>query len=165
MHHVVLGMACSALTVGEAETGSLELDFLRLSYAVAHLNASGDDTRGYIVVLRQEIRDVLRRLRARYEVGDGVNIVFASLLVSDMTRLSDAADLSQSQEPPEAGQNVARDIALSSLRREVLEREPRVEELTSASLLPFDVDWDFYGVVREDDSQQEIHTEIAPRMF
>ncbi|MBN1855705.1 MAG: hypothetical protein JW846_01975 [Dehalococcoidia bacterium] len=164
MRHV-LGIASAALAAGDPAFRTLELDFLRLAYAVAHLNAKGDDTCGYIVVLRQEIRDVLRRLRAKYEVGDGVNIVFASLLVSDMTRLSDASDLLQSDDSSGAGRDIAREVALSSLRREVFDREPCVEELVSTVTLPFDVAWDFYGVVRDDSLQSESAVEMSPRLF
>ena len=163
MRHV-LGIACAALTL-DAANDALELDFLRLSYAVEHLNAAGDDTRGYIVVLRQEVRDVLRRLQRRYDVGDSVNIVFASLLVTDMTMLSDASELLLSQDSLESGQDVAMQVALRSLRREVLEREPHVEELTSTAPVPFDVEWDFYGVVRDDSPQGETVTGLSPRLF
>jgi len=127
---------------------TLELDFLRLSYAVASLNSKGEDTHGYIAVLRQEVRDAAQGLQRRYEVGAAVSIVFASLLVTDMTRLAEAVESSGDDGVLETEAHVARDIALNTLRREIAAREPEAVEKTADGALPFGVDWDYYGVVR-----------------
>jgi len=141
-----LGVACPCLSTRDSCASTLELDFLRLSYAVAHLNSRGEGTHGYIVVLRQDIRDAAQGLQRRYGVAAAVSIVFASLLVTDMTRLAEAVE-SPHDDGLEAEASVARDIALGALRREIAAREPDAVEKTVGGALPFGVEWDYYGVV------------------
>ena len=146
MRHI-LGVACPCLSL--RESCALELDFLRLSYAVAYLNSKGEDTHGYIAVLRQEIRDAAQGLQRRYRVGEAVSIVFASLLVTDMTKLAETSGSpSRDDGVSEAEASVARDIASNTLRREIAAREPDAVEKTTGGALPFGVEWDYYGVVQ-----------------
>jgi hypothetical protein len=145
MRHI-LGVASPCLSVRDPCVTVLELDFLRLSYAVAHLNSKGEDTHGYIAVLRQEIRDAVLGLKRRYGVGEEVRIVFASLLVADMTRLAEAAGPSNADGVSETEASVAHDIALNALRCEIAAREPGAVEKTATGALPFGVEWDYYGV-------------------
>ena len=147
MSHI-LGVASPCLSVRDSRTSALELDFLRLSYAVAHLNSKGEAAHGYIAVLRQEIRDAVLGLQSRYGVGEEVSVVFASLLVTDMTRLAEAAGPSDADGVSEAEAFVARDIALNTLRREIADRESGAVEKTADGALPFGVEWDYYGVVQ-----------------
>lgn len=146
MRHI-LGVASPCLSVRDSCASALELDFLRLSYAVAHLNSKGEDAHGYIAVLRQEIRDAAQGLQRRYGIGEAVSIVFASLLVTDMTRLAEAVGSSHDEGVSEAEASVAHDIALNTLRREIAVREPGAVEKTAGGALPFGVEWDYYGVV------------------
>ena len=143
----ILGVACPCLNMRDSCASTLELDFLRLSYAVAHLNSRGEGTHGYIVVLRQDIRDAAQGLQRRYGVGAAVSIVFASLLVTDMTRLAEAVESPRDDGVLEAEASVARDIALGALRREIAALEPDAVEKTAGGALPFGVEWDYYGVV------------------
>ena len=143
----ILGVACPCLSMRDSCASTLELDFLRLSYGVAHLNSRGEGTHGYIVVLRQEVRDAAQGLQRRYGVGAAVSIVFASLLVTDMTRLAEAVDSSHDDGVSETEASVAHDIALNTLRREIAAREPGAVEKTVGGALPFGVEWDYYGVV------------------
>ena len=147
MRHI-LGIASPCLSVRDSCASALELDFLRLSHAVAHLNSKGEDAHGYIAVLRQEVRDAAQGLQRRYGVGEAVNIVFASLLVTDMTRLAEAGGSSHGDGVFEAEASVAYDIALDTLRREIAAREPGAVEKTAGGALPFGVEWDYYGVVQ-----------------
>jgi hypothetical protein len=143
----ILGVACPCLSVRDSGASALELDFLRLSYAVAYLNSRGEDTHGYIAVLRQEIRDAAQGLQRRYGVGAAVSIVFASLLVTDMTKLVEAAGSPRDDGVSETEESVARDIALNALRREIAALEPDAVEKTTDGALPLDVEWDYYGEV------------------
>ncbi len=144
----ILGVACPCLSVRGSGASALELDFLRLSYAVAYLNSKREDTHGYIAVLRQEVRDAAQGLQRRYGVEAAVSIVFASLLVTDMTKLAEAAGSSREDGVSETEESVARDIALNTLRREIAAREPDVVEKTTGGVLPFGVEWDYYGAVQ-----------------
>ncbi len=144
----ILGVACPCLSVRDSGASALELDFLRLSYAVAYLNSKGEDSHGYMAVLRQEVRDAAQGLQRRYGVGAAVSIVFASLLVTDMTKLVEAAGSPRDDGVSETEESVARDIALNALRREIAALEPDAVEKTTEGALPLDVEWDYYGVVQ-----------------
>ena len=146
MRHV-LGVAYPYLDHLGAHAIELELSLLRLAFAVHSLKSSGESACGYIVVLRQEIRDAVRKMKVRYNIGEEVHVVFASILISDMTRLSDASEGAASGDNPEEAFGVARDIAVAALGREVQSSEPGVSLVEGQHLLPFGIPWDYYGVV------------------
>ncbi|MBN1152050.1 MAG: hypothetical protein JXA58_02465 [Dehalococcoidia bacterium] len=146
MRHV-LGVAYPYLDCLGAHSTELELGLLRLAFTVANLRSAGESAGGYIVVLRQEIRDAVRKMKGRYDIGEEVQVVFASLLISDMTRLDEAAEKWASGEGPTEAIVVARDIALAALEREVASSEPGVCAVVEHHLLPFGIPWDYYGVV------------------
>ncbi len=147
MKHV-LGVAFPHMELDGPRGGELELQFLRLSYAVHKLARSGVDACGYFVVLRQEIRDRVLRLKADYETGDDIRVVFASLLVSEMTELADAAEVARKTGDAAAAGGVRRAISVNALRREVALQEPGVTESAPPEALPFGVMWDYCGTVR-----------------
>ncbi len=73
--------------------------------------------------------------------------MFTSLLISDMTRLAEAADAAKLVDSPSIVTEVARRIATDTLRREILLREPAAVEHVLQSEMPFGVQWDYYAVV------------------
>jgi hypothetical protein len=146
MRHV-LGVAYPYLDHRGVQSVELELGLLRLAFAVTSLRSAGESAGGYIVVLRQEIRDAVRKMKGRYDIGEEVHVVFASLLISDMTRLDEATEKAASGEDPDEAIVVARDIALAALEREVASSEPGVSAVAEQHLLPFGIPWDYYGVV------------------
>jgi len=144
----VLGVAFPHVDLSPATVGELELQFLRLAYAVHRLARSGDDAVGYFVVLRQETRDRVLRLKACYEAGERVRVVFAGLLVSEMTALAEAAEIAEKSGDAAAAASVGRGIALDALRREVAAGEPGVVESPTEATGPFGLSWDYCGTVR-----------------
>lgn len=44
---------------------------------------------------------------------------------------------------------LGREIGEKALRREIFESELNVEEVTDKSKFPFDIRWDFYGVINK----------------
>ncbi len=147
MKHV-LGIAFPHVELDGPRGDELELQFLRLSYAVHRLARSGVEACGYLVVLRQELRDRVLRLHADYQAGDDLRVVFASLLVSEMTALAEAADVARKAGDEASAAGVRRAIAVNALRREVALREPGVTETAPPEALPFGVMWDYCGIVR-----------------
>jgi len=141
----VLGVAFPHMDVGTWLDAELEHSFLRLAYSVGRLSRSGESAVGYFAVLRQEVRDSALRLKSRYQVSEAVHIVFTSLLVSDMTRLNEAAEVASIEGDPSALASVARQIAIETLRREIASQEPGVIEVPAQDCQPFGVLWDFYG--------------------
>ncbi len=144
MRHV-FGIAFSHVEMDDSARQELELSFLRIVYAVSSVREDGDEGQGYLAVVRQEARDVVRRLKAAYGVGDEVRVVFASLLVSDLAKLADAAEKVRSGEDVNAEREVAGSISTGALYREVSASEPGVM-ISEARPMPFGVPWDFYGV-------------------
>ena len=146
MRHV-LGVAYPYLDCVGGHLLELELDLLRLAFTVRSLQAADEPACGYIVVLRQEIRDVVRRMKLRYSIGEEVRVVFASLLIADMTRLDEATEKSASGVDDSDVVLVAREIAQAALEREVAASEPGLASVTEQHLLPFGIAWDYYGTV------------------
>ncbi len=161
----VLGVAFPHADVDASGYVELERCFLQLAFAGCRLEASGDNVRGYLAVLRQETRDAVRRLRTRYGVGESVQVVFASLLVSDMTRLAEANEIGAREGDPAVLTAVGREIATDALRREICVREPDVVERTMLEDMPFGVRWDFYGLVRRRDETQTAADKMNPRLL
>jgi len=141
----VLGVAFPHTDAGTSLDAALEYSFLRLAYSVSRLSRSRESAVGYFVVLRQEVRDAAQRLQSRYDAGEAVHIVFTSLLVSDMTRLNEATDAASNQGDPSVLTSAARQIAIETLRREIVSQEPDVIECPAQDSQPFGVPWDFYG--------------------
>jgi len=143
----VFGTAFPRVDLTPAGVGELELQFLRMAYAVHRKARSGDGAVGYFVVLRQETRERALRLKAGYEVGDRVRVVFAELLVSEMTALAEAAETAERTGDVAAAAMVGRAIGLDALRREVAAGEPGVVESDTDAAGPFGLVWDYYGTV------------------
>ncbi|MFW6057000.1 MAG: hypothetical protein ACOC9B_06815 [Chloroflexota bacterium] len=145
MRHV-FGIAFSRVEMDDSARQELELSFLRIVYAVSRVRQNGDEGQGYLAVVRQEARDAIRRLKTAYGVGDEVRVVFASLLVSDLTRLADAAEKVRSGEDVNAEREIAGTISAGALYREVSVNESGVVFAGETGPMPFGVLWDFYGV-------------------
>jgi hypothetical protein len=161
----VLGVAFPYTDSGASHDAQLERTFLQLAYAVLRLSCSGSSVGGYFAVLRRETRDAVQQLRVRYEAGDAVHVVFASLLVQDMTRLAEAADVASREGDPAVVHSVALEIANDALRREIAVREPGVVEHTSFVSMPFGVPWNYYGRRRLLDGRPEGDNQRCPRLF
>ena len=163
MRHV-FGVAYPYLDHLGVHSIQLELDLLRLAFTVTSLRTAGESAGGYIVVLRQELRDALRKMKARYDIADEVHVVFASLLIADMTRLDEATQRSAASDGPDETIEVAREIALAALEREVASSEPGVSAVAEHHLFPFGVPWDYYGMVAALDESSGSDT-LRPRLF
>ena len=161
----VLGVAFPQFSLDGSCDAELERRFLQLAYAVCHLSCSGAAVSGYFAVLRRETRDAIQQLRVRYGVGDAVQIVFASLLIADVTRLAEVSDDAIKAGDPSVVDSVAREIAIDALRREIDIREPGVVDHTSHWSTPFGVQWDYYGRRQLSVGQPEADDESCPRLF
>jgi len=163
MRHV-FGVAFARVEMDSSAQQELELSFLRISYAILRAREDGDEAQGYLAVVRQEARDALRRLKSVYGVGDELTIVFASLLVSDLAMLADAAERVRTGEDEDAERKVAGHIAAGALRREISEKEPGAAEIRDIRAMPLGVPWDFYGVVRAMPRETDAQT-MCPRLL
>ncbi len=160
----VLGVAFPHIEVDAHRSVELECCFLRLAFALNRLAESGQ-VRGYFAVLRQETRDYVRRLSGRYGVSDLIQVIFATLLVADMTRLAEAADVVKMNGNPEVLTIVGREIVTGALRREIALKEPGVVEKSMTAEMPFGMSWDFYGIVPSREDVPAWRDRLNPRLL
>ena len=155
MKHV-LGMAKSALDLRGAKGPKLELDYLRLLYAVKELRKQGDNAQGYLIVLTEPIQERTRQWENKYLVGGDVKVICPEVSSSDKAELENekannvagmVAGTTGEEVRERSSANLGREIGEKALRREIFESEPNVEEVTDKSKFPFDIRWDFYGVI------------------
>lgn len=161
----VLGVAFSHAGLAPPRDAELERALLQLAYAVERLSRPGSSCCGYFAVLSQHLRDAVQRLLRRYQVGDSVRIVFTSLLISDMTRLTEAADAVAAGGDPSLLSAVGREIATETLRRQIDREQPGVVEVTGPDAMPFGVPWDFYGTVSLGEPRNGTNGVVTPRLF
>ncbi len=155
MKHV-LGMAKSFLDLKGAKSQKLELDYLRLVYAVKDLRKGGDDAQGYLVVLAPRISERVKQWENKYRGRGFVEIIDVSLTNSDKYQLKQekvnnlagmAAGVTGGVAGERSSASFGRDAGENNLRKMIFRLEPRVKEVKDENKFPCCVRWDFYGVV------------------
>lgn len=149
----IFGMAKSPLVLNGAIPRNLELDFLRLVYAVEHFRASGHESVGYIVVLTEAIRERIEGWVNKYDAGDCVRIFVAQITAEERADLvAEKARNRQGNVPGSdavlASAAFGRQLVETALRRKCLADHPGLHELTETTR-PLSIKWDFYGVVKD----------------
>ena len=157
MKHV-LGMAKSHLDLKGAKAPKLELDYLRLVYAVKEIRRGKDNAQGYLVVLDPRIRDRLRQWESKYGGKECVKVIYEPVPSIDKSKLEEekadniagmVAGTIGSEVGGRSCANLGQTMGEDALRRKIFEAEPNVEEVTDKSKFPFGIQWDFYGVINE----------------
>jgi hypothetical protein len=148
----IFGMAKSPEDLRGAKGRNLELDFLRLVYAVEHFRVSGEEAQGYLLVLADKIRTRVAGWINKYDAGNCVELVVAVLTPEEARVLAEEKERNRQGNAPGADPSLAvaavgKRLGEEALRKRVLSVEPSVTDLTDAEA-PFDVQWDFYGIVR-----------------
>ena len=157
MRHV-LGMARSHLNLNGAKREKLELDYLRLTYAVKDLRAQGKDAQGYLVVLDGDSASRIHLWESNYKAQGCVTVVLAHLEDQVMDKVKD--EKRKNKAGMGAGPTGAKIGGRSSatfskatvedvLRMKICELEPNVEAVDDKKKFPCGVRWDFYGVVKD----------------
>lgn len=153
MKHI-LGMAKSSLDLRGAKARNLELDVLRLVYAVHKLRANGEDAHGYVLVLDRSAESRVKVWLKKYEAITLVTCMCAELSDEDRIQLqsekeANAEGMQQnSSKPFRQAHSVAghgRMVGEAALRHQIIKLEPSVKEADSD--MPLGVQWDFYGHV------------------
>jgi hypothetical protein len=155
MKHV-LGMAKSFLDLKGARRPGLELDYLRLVYAVNELRSTGAEAQGYLGVLTPQISERVKRWENKYRGKDSVKVIELSLSSSVKTQLQTEktnnlagmrAGVSGGKAGARSRADFSRQTGEDALRGAILKSEPRAKQIKDNSSFPFDVRWDFYGTV------------------
>lgn len=150
----VLGMAKSSLDLRGAKAPKLELDFLRLAYAVRELREAGEEAIGYLLVLVPKVAKTAESWRDKYSTGEGVVVLCEELEGEDLDALikekaANAIGFITNHQFDEAEKELSladlgKRLGEASLVRSINERH---QELQPSADFPFGVQWDYYGVL------------------
>ena len=155
MRHI-FGMAKSFLDLKGARSPKLELDHLRLVYAVKELRKHNDSAQGYLVVLTRQILDRVKRWEDKYQSGKCVEVVDISLPSPVKNKLKQEkasnlagmiAGITGGKAGGRSSANFGGETGEEALKRTILMLEPNVEQVKDESKFPCGIRWDFYGVV------------------
>ena len=151
----VLGMSKSHLDLKGAKAPKLELDFLRLVYAVKHLRARGGCANGYLIVMTKDICKRANSWIKKYEVCDNTIVIDVAELSTDDRKALEAEKKSNiagmvagslggtvgNQSNAVLGKQFGED----ALRKLIMRQEPGVQEKKDEGEFPLGIRWDFYG--------------------
>jgi hypothetical protein len=146
-------MAKSAENGKGSKSRNLELDFLRLIYAVEHYRSSGDQAMGYLLVFNQQLRQTIIGWVRKYDAEGAVEIVVAQLSEEQGRLYLEEKDRNRLGNTTAADRSLAmasysRDLGEQALRDHIQTVEIGVTEL-ELSDAPFEVLWDFFGSADE----------------
>ena len=150
----VLGMVKRHLDMNGAKGPKLELDFLRLVYAVKELRLSGNDSKGYLLVMTPSIAQRVAAWQSKYQAGESVVVETAQFSQEQFATIR--AEVRANIDGMVAG-TVGEDVAGRSdatagaqigeeLLRQLIEtREWGVNRSFNEREFPFGIRWDYYG--------------------
>jgi len=137
-----------------AKGPKLELDFLRLVYTVKELCRSGNEAKGYLLVMTPEIARRVTAWKTKYQSGDSVQVGTASLSQEQLRTIQ--AEVRANMEGMVAG-TVGEDVAGRSdasgggqlgedlLRQFIEAGEQGIHRSLNELEFPFHIRWDYYG--------------------
>jgi hypothetical protein len=155
MKHI-LGMAKSSLDLNGARRPKLELDYLRLVYAVKEIRKKGDSAQGYLVVLTPQIVDSVKGWQHKYEGDSCVSVIDLSLPGDVWKKLVKekednlkgmVAGSTGGRALGRSNSDTGRETGENGLKSAILRLEPKTKQVKDESAFPFGVHWDFYGVI------------------
>ena len=165
MKHI-LGMAKSHLDLRGAKGPKLELDLLRLVYAVKELRSRGQEAQGYLLVMTPAIEERAKNWLGdkKYQAGDTVEILLAALSIDEFGSLQDekkrnvAGMIAGSTGEPVGDKSSAkrgRCLGEKALRDQIMRLEPGVSGVMEESNFPFWIRWDFYEKIGGPDESED----------
>ncbi|MFC1869821.1 hypothetical protein ACFLYE_00950 [Chloroflexota bacterium] len=153
----ILGMAKSHLDLRGAKGPKLELDYLRLVYAIKEMRKEGYSAQGYLVVMTEEILNRVRQWEYKYRGTEFVKVMIVSLTARMRRTLENdkkrnvagmVAGTTGGKAGGRSNADTSRDIGEAALTEVILRQEPDVQRVRDESKFPLSIRWDFYGVVR-----------------
>lgn len=155
MKHI-LGLAKSNLDLKGSKGPKVELDYLRLVYAVKEMKKQGDNAQGYLVIMTDDMLNRVSQWEHKYRGRGDVEVISASLAGRIRHRLENekattlVATIESLVGDKAAGRsntNIGRDIGEDALNETILRLEPNVQRVRDENRFPLGIRWDFYGVV------------------
>ena len=155
MKHI-LGMAKSHLDLRGAKGPKLELDYLRLVYAVREMRKQGHSAQGYLVVMTDEILNRVRQWEYKYRGKECVEVLSVPLpsrarRTLENEKARNLAGMVAGSTGGKAGvrsnADTGRNTGETALTEIILRLEPSVQRVRDENRFPLGIRWDFYGVV------------------
>ena len=156
MKHI-LGMTKSHLDLRGAKGSKLELDYLRLVYAVKEIRKQADNAQGYLVVMHDTILKRVMQWEYKYQGNKSVPLEIASLSEKMKRTLENekahntegmVAGASGGDADGRSNADKGQDIGEAALLHIITQREPNVQRINDESKFPLSIRWDFYGTVK-----------------
>ena len=141
-------MAKSHLDLVGAKGQKLELEFLKIAYALARLNAIGESGKGYFLVLTKAIGKRANLWIEKYGTGNLVEVIVGNLTVREMDALREEKKknregmISGAQGNEVEGKSNAdtgQQIGETKLREEIQKRHPHVTRIEDPREYPFGI--------------------------
>ncbi len=153
----ILGMAKSSLDLRGAKAPKLELDYLRLLYAVDRLKAQDKEAVGYLLVLSKNVAESAKRnWIPKYGNNPSVEIVFVKPRKTGLKKLleekrNQAASLLLKNRVTDAEKllsvaKLGKQYGEKELEAHIARSHPGVAKGQKAHQ-PLGISWDFYGTV------------------
>ena len=148
-------MAKSHLDLKGAKSSKLELDYLRLVFAVKEMRRQGDSAQGYLAILTPEISGRVKQWEHKYRGRECVEVMTISLPghVKNGLKQEKASNLAGMVAGATGGESggrssadFGRETVEHALRRIILKSEPDVHQVIDENKYPFGIRWDFYGI-------------------
>ncbi len=152
----ILGMAKRALDLNGAKRQKLELDYLRLVYAVKELRRQGKGAQGYLVVLTNEIYNTTSTWNEKYQANDTVKVLVASITEQERRDIENEINLNISGmlagtagEDTKGQSSAERGGAIGEhyLNELIKQYEPGVAKGINEKGFPFTISWDYLGKI------------------
>jgi hypothetical protein len=150
----ILGMAKSHLDLTGAKGPKLELDFLKIAYALARLNVIGNPGKGYLLVLTEEIGKRANAWIGKYATGNSIEVIVGKLTDLELNALQQEKAKNregmilgaQGRETEEkSNADTGQEIGEKKLLEEIQKRHPYVRRIDDPRKHPFGINWDFNG--------------------
>ncbi|MBI2849703.1 MAG: hypothetical protein HYX80_01510 [Chloroflexi bacterium] len=136
----------------------IELDYLRLIYAVGEMRRQCEDAQGYFVVIADEIPRRMSKWEHAYQGNRCVEMISTSPAsyvrhpagnekTANLSGMVTAAILDKSGR--QSYSSIRRSIEDCILAETILALEPNVQRIRDESRFPLGIRWDYYGVVEK----------------
>jgi hypothetical protein len=135
----------------------LELDYLRLVYAVKEMKKQGEAAHGYFVVMTDDMVNHANQWEFKYGGIGNVEVLSASLADRIRNKLQQngnllkvpaiIAGIDSNKVTSRRTSNLGRAIGEGALAEIVTNLEPAVQRVRDENRFPLGIRWDFYGVI------------------
>ena len=153
----ILGMAKSNLDLKGTKAQKLELDYLRLVFAVKEMRKQGNNAQGYFIVMTDEVLRRVSQWEHKYLGKGHVEVIKVSLTDHIRSKIENEKaihvvgmmeSLVGGKTTGQSNANIGRAIGEDALVETIQRFEANVQRVRDENRFPLGIRWDFYGVAR-----------------